>query len=73
LNSHRLRNKKSQGKNDFLHIDFFVVFLGKVSTWTFCKNILMVFLNSPYREMPKKVLKKVKENKFGRLVGGSGI
>ena len=33
-------------------------FWKKFSTWTFCKNIFMVFLNSPCRETPKNVLKK---------------
>jgi hypothetical protein len=41
----------------------------------FLKNILMVFLDSLYRETPKNVLKKKKKAKKKkiRLVGGSGI
>jgi hypothetical protein len=35
----------------------FLSTLKKKSTWTFCKNILMVFLNSHYRETPKNVVK----------------
>jgi hypothetical protein len=35
-------------------------------TWTFCKNIFVVFLNSPYRETPKHVLKQNQEKKVGR-------
>jgi hypothetical protein len=27
------------------------------STWTFCKNICVVFLNTPYRDTPKDALK----------------
>jgi hypothetical protein len=38
-------------------------FWKKVSTWTFCKNIFMVFLNSPCRETPKNVLKKKSRKK----------
>jgi hypothetical protein len=46
----------------------------KFSTWTFCKNIFMVFLNSPCRETPKNVLKKkVKKKKVGWWVGVSEI
>jgi hypothetical protein len=37
-------------------LSFFLIFF---PTWTFCKNIFVVFLNSPYRETPKNVLKKV--------------
>jgi hypothetical protein len=39
------------------------------STWTFCKNILMVFLNSPCRETPKNVLRKKSQEKKSRMVG----
>jgi hypothetical protein len=40
----------------------------------FYKNIFTVFLNSPYRETPKNVRKKIKgEKKVGWWVGGSGI
>jgi hypothetical protein len=55
---------KSRGKTD---IEIFVDFFGKwqkFSTWTFCKNIFVVFLNSPCRETPSLSRKKM------RMVGG---
>jgi hypothetical protein len=45
----------------------------EILNWTFCKNILMVFLNFPCRETPKNVLKKNQEKKGGWWVGGSEI
>jgi hypothetical protein len=45
----------------------------QISTWTFCKNVFVVFLNSPYRETPKNVLKTKKQGEKSRLVGGSEI
>jgi hypothetical protein len=45
----------------------------KFSTWTFYKNIFMVFLNSPYRETPKNVLKKNPKNNILGLVGSSRV
>jgi hypothetical protein len=51
----------------------FRFFWKKLSTWTFCKNAFVVFLNSPCRETPKNVLKKKSRKKVGWWVGGSGI
>jgi hypothetical protein len=45
-------------------------FWEKFSTWTFCKNIFMVFLNSPCRETPKNALKKKPRKKKVGGVGG---
>jgi hypothetical protein len=42
---------------------------GRFSTWAFCKNVFVVFLNSSYREMPKNVLRKRSRNK--NMCGGS--
>jgi hypothetical protein len=55
-------------------MEIFVNFFGKSFRHGPFKNILMVFLNSPYRETPKKrTIKKRQEKKVGWWVGGSGI
>jgi hypothetical protein len=56
----RKRDKTKEVEEKLISI-FFVVcrnFGERFSTWTFCKNIFMVFLNSPCRKTPKNVLKK---------------
>jgi hypothetical protein len=65
------RDKKKSTKNRFWI--FFRFFWKMFSTWTFCKNMFVVFLNSPYRETPKNIPKKRQEKKVGWWVGGSGI
>jgi hypothetical protein len=60
--------QKSQGKPD---IKKKRLFREKFSTWNFCKNIFVVFLDSPYRETPKILLKKSQEKKYLGLVGSS--
>jgi hypothetical protein len=49
-------------------------------TWTFCQNISVVFLNSPWQALAEKRPKrqkrtknKAKKKEVGRWVGGSGI
>jgi hypothetical protein len=49
-----LDKTKDRGKTD---IDFFVELFVNFFDMDFCKNICMVFLNSPYQETPKNVLK----------------
>jgi hypothetical protein len=71
-----LRNTRKRDKKkveEKLTSKFCHFFWEKFSTWTFCKNMCMVFLNSPCRETPKNVLKKSQEKKVGWWVGGSGI
>jgi hypothetical protein len=41
--------------------------------WSFCKNILMVFLTPLAEKRPKTYLKKNTQKKVGWWVGGSGI
>jgi hypothetical protein len=65
-----LRNTRKRDKTKKVEEKLPSIFLSKFwekfSTWTFCKNILMVFMNSPCRETPKNVLiKKIKEKKVG--------
>jgi hypothetical protein len=43
-------------------------FGGKPLTWTFCKNMFMVILNSPCRQTPENVLDKKQREK--RSAGG---
>jgi hypothetical protein len=68
-----LKNTRKRDKTKKVEEKLTSNFLSKIwkyfSTWTFCKNIFMVFLNSPCREAPKNVLKK-KPGKKSRVVGG---
>jgi hypothetical protein len=64
-----LRNTR---KRDFKKVEkkltpkFLSIFWDFFSTWTFCKNISVVFLNSPCREASKNVQKsKSREKKSG--------
>jgi hypothetical protein len=80
-----LRNTRKRDKTkkveEKLTSKFFVEILEKVFDMTFCKNIFMVFLNSPCRETPKNVLKKKSRKKkshcgwvglgFSKCTGGS--
>jgi hypothetical protein len=53
---------------------FLRIFREKLSTWTSCKNIFVVFLVSSYRETPKAVLKKkARKNVYLGLVSSSKV
>jgi hypothetical protein len=61
------KTKKSQGKTD---IEIFVdLFWERFSTGLFTQNIVMMFLNSPYRETPKNVLRTKKQVKKKKSAG----
>jgi hypothetical protein len=68
------KRDKTKKVEEKLTSKFCRFFWEKFSTWTFYKNISVVFLNSPCRETPQNLLKKQgKEKKVGWWVGGSGI
>jgi hypothetical protein len=55
---------KTKKVEEKLTSKFLSKFWGKFSTRTFCQNIFIVFFNSPCRETPKNVIKKI-EKKSG--------
>jgi hypothetical protein len=66
--------EKGLGSDVFFGFFFFVETFDFVFDMDFCKNIFMVFLNSPCRETPKNVLKKKSnKKKVGWWVDGSEI
>jgi hypothetical protein len=60
LRNTRKRDKPKKAEGNW-HRNVCRFFWGKFSTWTFCKNICMVFLNSSCRKTPKNVLKKSRQ------------
>jgi hypothetical protein len=64
------KRDKTKKVEENLTSNFLSIFLGKAFDMDFLQKYFMMFLNSPYRETPKNVLKKKSQEKKCRMVGG---